>query len=86
MKKNELVHLHSLFHLLKRHFVESGAIDEEAFEEYEDLPVRPQHVYKAKGQHQEGVQVLADAIANELARGGKYSPPEEHSEAAPVES
>lgn len=86
MKKNELVHLHSLFHLLKRHLIAEGAVDEEAFEEYDELSVRPQHVYKAKGHHQEGVRVLATAIANELARGGRYSSPEDRSEAAPVES
>ncbi|WP_132060176.1 UPF0058 family protein [Halorussus amylolyticus] len=72
MQKTELVYLHSLFRLLKRHLEREGAIDG-AFEEYESLGVRPAHAHKPKARHREAVLLLASGIADELAVNSEYA-------------
>jgi hypothetical protein len=80
MKKDESLQIHALLRALKQHVEVEYGVSEEAFEEYEDLDVRPEHVYKKKGRHQEAVMLLADRIADELAKEGSYSPDEEERE------
>ena len=48
-------------------------INEEPFEEYEELGVKPELVFQKKGEHQEALMMLAKRIADELAKEGSYS-------------
>lgn len=73
MKKDESIQIHALLQTMKQHVEVEYGIDEEAFEEYEELDVLPEHVFERKGEHQEAVKVLSSKIADELAKEGSYS-------------
>ncbi|WP_049996405.1 UPF0058 family protein [Halococcus sediminicola] len=77
MRKDESLQIHALLRALKQHVEHEHGISEEAFDEYEELDVKPEHVYKNKGKHQEAVMLLSKKIADELAKEGSYSPDEE---------
>lgn len=80
MRKDESLQIHALLRAMKQHVEVEYGISEEAFEEYEELAVKPEHVYKNKGRHQEAVMLLSKRIADELAKEGSYSPDEEERE------
>lgn len=80
MRKDESLQIHALLRVLKQHVEQEYGISEGAFQEYEDLDVRPEHVYKNKGEHQEAVMLLSKVIADELAKEDGYSPDEEERE------
>lgn len=65
---------------MKQHVEVEYGIDEEAFEEYEELGVKPELVFEEKGEHQEALIVLAERIADELAKEGSYSSDKEEQE------
>ena len=66
MRKKELLHLHSLLHMRKRHAEVEYEVDAIAFEEYESLGVTPQQMYKRKGEHEEAVMVLLELLVREF--------------------
>lgn len=63
MKKDELVHLHSLLTVLRAEYERRGVVSESAFERYEGLGVSPMAVYGSKSEHTQAVQALASALA-----------------------
>lgn len=77
MRKDEAVHLHGLIRELRRHLERHGWVDASAFAEYDELGVSPLQVHRSKGEHVEAMQVLADALADELAARSKYAADEE---------
>ena len=68
MKKDELVHLHTLLTLLRAEFERREEPPEEWFARYDDLGVSPMAVYGSKTDHARAVQALAGALAA-LSRG-----------------
>ncbi|USZ68007.1 UPF0058 family protein [Halorussus salilacus] len=85
MRKTELLYLHSLFGLLKRHLEAERAIGG-PLEPYESLDVRPSHAHKSKDRHREAVVALASGIADELARNSKYAVDREGASAVTADS
>ena len=77
MRKDEAVHLHALFRQVRGHLEGRGWVDPEAFEGYDELGVSPLQVHRSKDEHREAMQVLADALSDELAAKSKYASDEE---------
>lgn len=73
MRKDEIIQMHALLRAMKQHVEMEYGIDEEAFGEYEQLGVKPELVFEKKGEHQEALMMLAERIADELAKKGSYS-------------
>lgn len=65
MRKDELVHLHSLLTLIRAEYERRGIASPEAFADYEALDVSPMAVYGPKGEHADAVQALADPLASQ---------------------
>ena len=84
MRKDESIQMHALLRAMKQHVEVEYGIDEEAFEEYEELEVQPEHVFAKKGKHQEALMLLAKRIADELAKEGSYSVDDEGEEWEPI--
>lgn len=63
MKKDELVHLHSLLTCLRAEFERREDPPEGAFAQYDDLAVSPMAVYGSKADHARAVRALAGALA-----------------------
>lgn len=63
MRKDELVHLHSLLAVLRAEYERRGVAPPSAFAAYEDLDVSPLAVYGSKEEHERAVQALASALA-----------------------
>ena len=73
MRKDESIQIHALLRAMKQHVETEYGMGEEAFEEYEELEVQPEHVFAKKGKHQEALMLLAKRIADEFAKSGSYS-------------
>jgi hypothetical protein len=69
MKKNELVHFHSLLVALAEDFVERGLATREDFAEYDALDVSPMALRAPRADHERAVLTLARLLA-EVAAGG----------------
>ncbi len=69
MQKDELIQLHSLLCQVKR-FLETNeeSGQNQAFEDYADLGVAPQHIHKSKTQHKKAVFLLGKEIAGVVAQ------------------
>lgn len=69
MQKDELIQLHSLLCQVKR-FLETGeeSGESQAFEDYVQLGVAPQHIHKSKTQHKKAVFLLGKEIAGVVAQ------------------
>lgn len=63
MKKDELVHLHSLLAVLRMEYERRGVASPSRFSGYDALDVSPIAVYGSKGEHARAVQALAGALA-----------------------
>jgi hypothetical protein len=63
MRKDELVHLHSLLTVVRAEYERRGDASPSAFERYEELDVSPMAVYGSKSEHVRSVQALASALA-----------------------
>jgi hypothetical protein len=63
MRKDELVHLHSLLTVLRAEYERRG-VPAEAFAAYDELDVSPIAVYGSKAEHAAAVQALASALAD----------------------
>jgi hypothetical protein len=77
VRKDESLQIHALLRLLKQHVERKHGISTEAFQEYEELDVKPEHVYKKKGEHQEAMVMLSNRIADELSKADGSSTDEE---------
>lgn len=64
MKKDELVHLHSLLTVVRAEYERRGVVSPSAFERYEDLDISPVAVYGSKSEHVRAVQALARVLAS----------------------
>ena len=64
MRKDELLHLHSLFALLRSEYVERGLASPAQFSEYDDLEISPMAVYESKNEHARAVRTLAQPLAS----------------------
>jgi len=73
MKKDELVHLHSLFWLLRQDYEQRGIASPEQFSGYDELGVSPMAVYTSKAGHKEAVGTLADELAAASCDGDERS-------------
>ena len=73
MRKDELVHLHSLLTVLRTEYERRG-VPAEAFAAYDELDVSPIAVYGSKAEHTAAVQALASALADVSEPGPGDSP------------
>lgn len=67
MKKDELVHLHSLLALVRTEYERRGDAPPGAFAGYDELEVSPMAVYGSKAEHERAVVALARALADATA-------------------
>jgi hypothetical protein len=72
MKKNELVHFHSLLVTIAEEFVESGLAAKADFAEYDALGVSPLALRAARDDHERAVLTLARLLAGTV--GGTDTP------------
>ncbi|PSQ04761.1 metal-binding protein [Halobacteriales archaeon QS_4_69_31] len=63
MKKDELVHLHTLLALVREEYERRGVASPAAFAAYDELDVSPMAVYGSKSDHEHAVEVLSRALA-----------------------
>jgi hypothetical protein len=63
MKKDELVHLHTLLALVRGEYERRGVAPPGAFDAYDDLGVSPMAVYGSKSEHERAVEALACELA-----------------------
>lgn len=75
MKKNELIHVHSLLANVARDFLERGLVAKEDLEPYERLEVTPMTLRGSRDAHEEAVQTLSRILAD----AAQASPVEEES-------
>jgi len=68
MHKDELLELHEQLVMIKEYFKEREDINEDLFETYEMLDVRPSHVHKSKSEHKHAVFVLGNALAEAMSK------------------
>lgn len=72
MKKDELIHLHSLLTQIRVYFEENGDADD-AFEAYDSLGIGPEHVHKSKAEHRHAVFVLGNLLAEAMGETDELS-------------
>lgn len=65
MKKKEIIATHQLVHLIAGHINETH--EEFDCSEYNELPVGAKSLHKPKGEHEEAVSLLLDAITETIA-------------------
>jgi len=63
MRKDELVHVHSLLSVLRAEYERRGIASPVTFEAYDRLDVSPMAVYGSKSEHEEAVMALSRALA-----------------------
>ncbi len=63
MHKDELLQLHSLLCQVRRFFDSAELPQGDAFEDYEDLEVSPQHIHKSKTDHKRAVFLLGKGLS-----------------------
>ncbi|MEZ3145186.1 UPF0058 family protein [Halobaculum sp. MBLA0143] len=66
MKKNELLHVHSLLLALARQFTERGVVSDEALDSYRETGVTPMSLRAARDDHVDAVLELATALGGSL--------------------
>ncbi len=69
MHKDELLQLHSLLCQMKRYFEEAGMDLQEAFGDYDELDVSPQHIHKSKTDHKRAVFLLGKGFSDLVLTG-----------------
>jgi len=62
MKKQELIHTHSLLAQIQNHCETEADVDIQT-EEYSSVGVKPTSIHKSKTAHKEGVLALANEVA-----------------------
>jgi hypothetical protein len=78
MHKDELLELHEELVVIKDYFQSREDVDDDRFQDYEELDVRPSHVHKSKSEHKHAVFVLGNALAeamsdDEFSNAGRIS-------------
>lgn len=70
MRKQELVHLHGLLLIVRRHVDEQGNVEipEGTFDTYDDYGIRPTAISERKKAHKEAVDLLAGGLQTALER------------------
>ncbi len=63
MHKDELLQLHSLLCQVKRFFEDADTGNIEAFDDYDNLEVSPQHIHKSKTDHKRAVFLLGKGLS-----------------------
>ncbi|MFC7076079.1 MULTISPECIES: UPF0058 family protein [Haloarcula] len=66
MRKQELIHLHSLLAQVQVHYEEESETEVQ-HDEYATLGVKPTSIHKSKTDHKDAVFALADGIINDMA-------------------
>ncbi len=69
MHKDELLQLHSLLCQMKRFFEDAGVESGDAFEDYVEMEVSPQHIHKSKTDHKRAVFLLAQGFSQVVMSG-----------------
>lgn len=67
MKKQELIHLHSLLKEVCNHYEQTETSNIEK-QEYSDLNIRPTSIHKSKTEHKTAVFTLSKEITEEIDR------------------
>ncbi|MBX0324702.1 UPF0058 family protein [Halomicroarcula sp. F13] len=65
MKKQELIHLHSLLAQVQHHY-ETEAETTVQHDEYAELGVKPTSIHKSKTDHKDAVFALADGLTSDM--------------------
>lgn len=73
MKKDELVHLHTLLVLLRADLERRGVAEPADFADYEALEVSPMAIYGPKADHEQAVRALASALVTAVDREDEHS-------------
>ncbi|MDY6779250.1 MAG: UPF0058 family protein [Halobacteria archaeon] len=66
MHKDELIHLHSLLVEIKKYFENQEDVEEDLFEDYEELGTSPVHIHKSKSEHKHAIFVLGETLADSM--------------------
>lgn len=64
MKKNELIHLHTLLRQIAEEYVASGVATPADLEPYNALGISPMALRESRARHEEAVRVLARILAD----------------------
>lgn len=64
MKKNELIHLHTLLAQIAEEYLESGVATPAELEPYTALGVTPMSLREARDRHEEAVRLLARILSD----------------------
>lgn len=92
MRKQELIHIHGLLVVTRRHLADQADIEipDEAFDEYDDYGVEPTAIAERKDAHKEAVDQLLDGfrttLANRKKRAATLSPSSESIDASSARS
>lgn len=63
MNKDEYVYLHALLYRARTYLENEGNVSPETFETYDELAIRPPHIYKQKEKHKNAIRVLSSELA-----------------------
>lgn len=74
MKKNELIHLHTLLVQVAEEYVESGVATPADLEPYAALGVTPMALRESRDRHEEAVSLLARILADCAKRATETVP------------
>jgi len=66
MKKREIIYLHGLLGEVQRHIERRESLPPQDFEAYREYGVGPTAIHRTKGEHEEAVRLLLDALVGGL--------------------
>ncbi|ERG88668.1 MAG: putative metal-binding protein [halophilic archaeon J07HX5] len=67
MHKDELLELHEQMVLIMKYFSSLERVDDELFEQYDEIDVTPDDVHMSKSEHKHAVFVLGNALATAMS-------------------
>lgn len=67
MKKREIIYLHGLLGEVRRHLERRESLPPEDFEAYQEHGVGPTAIHRTKGEHEEAVQRLLEALVGGIS-------------------
>ena len=67
MHKDELLELHEQMVLIMEYFSSLERVDDELFEQYDEIDVTPDDVHMSKSEHKHAVFVLGNALATAMS-------------------
>ncbi|WP_101297684.1 UPF0058 family protein [Halegenticoccus soli] len=74
MKKNELIHLHTLLTIIAEDYVKRGIAGKGDFDPYRERGVTPMTLTASRDRHEEAVTTLAGILASLSEREPKAHP------------